>query len=69
MMLKVVMTAEEVLGACAKWLSDHGADINAEQLKFYVDPVQGNVRYTVPPNAQVQVVADVEAAYITGPYR
>lgn len=68
-MLRIVMTKEEVLEACAKWLDDHGAPIAAEQLGFYVNPVQGNVTYTVPPNPQVQVVAEVEATFMTGPYR
>lgn len=69
MMLKIVMTKEEVLAACAQWLNEHGADLSADQLKFHVEPVQDNVRYTVPPNPEVVVVADVEAPYMSGPYR
>jgi hypothetical protein len=68
MMLKIVMTKEEVLDACAKWLSDHGADLEVSQLDFSASGTYGGNKVTLA-NPEVQVVAQVEAAYITGPYR
>jgi hypothetical protein len=68
MMLKIVMTQEEVLEACAQWLSDHGADLSVEQLKFAASGTYGGNTTTLS-NPEVKVVAEVETTHITGPYR